>query len=273
MISDLGKIVGKYEIKWILALLTQAALNTALLTGFSSQAWAQETILQGSPARDGGDLCDAFDPLPCIRRVGQDEVGLTRSLFHPTRRSLSAILGVTAATGVALHFDKQMSKTLMGLPGNPTQINRAADITGVYAPFAAGGLMYLTGSFLHNSHARETGMLATEAMVDGALIGQGLKFVVNRSKPGDGSAGRRLLCIGCAPRGQHAVRACDQRMGLRPRGSGGVSFEMGWSGGVWPGHDDFFLAHSNWSAFSFRRHRRQCDRIRHRGVCASQTRP
>lgn len=211
MRSDFGLKNGKSTMPRVSSLLSGGMLAAVLMASLCGQAQRQNSFAQETSVDAHDDGCGISFLPPCLQRMGQDEAGILRSVYRPTRHSLPVILGVAASTGVALHFDKQMSKTLMGLPENPAQVNRAADITGIYGPFAAGGLMYLTGTALNNSHARETGMLATEAMLDGVLIGQGLKFAVNRQSPGTAPQAQEFYASG-VPRGgsmpsAHAINA------------------------------------------------------------------
>jgi membrane-associated phospholipid phosphatase len=149
--------------------------------------------------------------VPCFQHIAQDEVGLTRSVFHIKRSSLPVIFGIAVATGVSLHFDKQMSQALTGLPTNPKPLGREADIVGVYGPVGMGGILYLAGSVFHNSRVRETGLLATEAMADADLLGEGLKFVTNRQAPGSGPSSFSFYASGVQRGGSmpstHALNA------------------------------------------------------------------
>jgi hypothetical protein len=196
-LRDGCSVVGLQRVS---GLLSRLMLGTIILSGLCGQAQAQDFLTRGGAAPAGGDLCDATNLAPCFQRVAQDQAGMVRSLFHLKPKALPAILGVAAATGLALHFDRPMSRTLMTLPDHPTQINHAADVAGVYGPFAASGVMYLAGNAFHNDRVRETGLLATEAMVDAALVGQSLKFVVNRQSPGTGPGAAQFYAQGL-PRG------------------------------------------------------------------------
>ncbi|MCU1321262.1 MAG: Membrane-associated phospholipid phosphatase [Acidobacteriaceae bacterium] len=193
------------------SLVSRGILAAIVLTGLCGQGQAQDFVTRPGTVTMPDDMCGVTAPAPCFKRIAQDEAGLARSIFHIKRSSLPVILGVAAATGLALHYDKPMSQTLMSLPIHPTQVAKATDIVGVYTPFAVSGLMYFTGSIQHNAHARETGILATEAMVDAALIGKALKFVVNRQTPGHFAQSQEFYAEG-VPRGasmpsSHALNA------------------------------------------------------------------
>jgi hypothetical protein len=58
------------------------------------------------------------------------------------------------------------------------------------AAFAgAAALSYGIGAITHNEHARETGILTTEALTDSFLVSEALKFATERDRPETGSAG------------------------------------------------------------------------------------
>ena len=193
------------------AFVCRLILGTVILTSLCAQSEAQDFLNRGGALPAGGDGCDVSDPIPCLKRIAQDEAGITKSIFHIKRSSLPALIGIAAATGVSLHFDKQMSQALTSLPVHPKPWGQEADIAGVYGPLGIGGFLYVTGSFVHNSRVRETGLLATEAMIDAALMGKALKYVTNRQAPGSGPESFNFYASGL-PRGgsmpsSHALNA------------------------------------------------------------------
>jgi membrane-associated phospholipid phosphatase len=175
-----------YGVSRLFALLCRAVLVTVTLASLCVNSEAQDLLSRADTVTVVDDGCDIDHLAPCFKRIAQDEVGMTRSIFHIQRSSLPAILGIAAATGVSLKFDKQMSQTLTNLPMSRNALGREADLAGVYGPFGIGGLLYVAGSVLDKPRVRETGILATEAMVDAALMGKALKFVTNRQAPGSG---------------------------------------------------------------------------------------
>jgi len=68
---------------------------------------------------------------------------------------------------------------------NPSFNNTATNASNVLvAPFiAAPPVMYLAGHFGNNDHARETGILSGEALVDGLIVEQGMKLIFLRERP------------------------------------------------------------------------------------------
>jgi hypothetical protein len=187
---------GKRGTRQLTRLLLHGILGTVIISSLCTQSEAQDFLTRGGAVPAGGDLCGVTNPAPCLKRIAQDEVGLALSVFHIKRSSLPVILGVAAATGLALHYDAPMSKTMMALPDHPNQIAKGSDIAGVYAPFAVSGLLYIAGARMQNSHLRETGILATEAMVDAALMGKALKYVVNRQTPGNFAQSQQFYATG-----------------------------------------------------------------------------
>jgi membrane-associated phospholipid phosphatase len=176
--------------------LSRGIVFAVIVSSLCGHGQAQDFLTQGGATPAGSDLCDATHLIPCLKRIAQDEAGLTQSVFHIKRNTLPVILGVAAATGIALRYDAPMSKTFRELPIDPNQVAKVSDYAGVYAPFAVGGLLYLTGDALRNSHLAETGILATEAMVDAALMGKALKYVTNRQPPGNFPQSQQFYATG-----------------------------------------------------------------------------
>jgi hypothetical protein len=131
--------------------LYRVILGAVMLSSLCAPGEAQDLLSHGDVVvAPGNHQCDLTAPVPCFQHIAQDEVGLTQSVFHIKRSSLPVIFGIAVATGVSLHFDKQMSQALTGLPTNPKPLGREADIVGVYGPVGMGGILYLAGSVFHN---------------------------------------------------------------------------------------------------------------------------
>ena len=96
-------------------------------------------------------------------------------------------LGVT----LAIATDHQAMTEVVSQ--NPSFNNTATNASNVLvAPFvAAPVVMYAAGHFVDNDHARETGILSGEALLDAAVVEQGMKLIFWRERPGvDDSKGK-----------------------------------------------------------------------------------
>lgn len=75
-----------------------------------------------------------------------------------------------------------------------------------YATEGVAAGFYFIGRATNNRKARETGLLATEALIDSGIAAQVLKFVTQRPRPNDGGRGRFFTGGNSFPSG-HATSA------------------------------------------------------------------
>ncbi len=78
--------------------------------------------------------------------------------------------------------------------------------------FPAG--MYVLGHLRQNEHQRMAGMLAGEAMVDSAVVGQVLKTIFQRERPGEGSMRNKFFAGGNGFPSDHALIAWSSAAAL-----------------------------------------------------------
>ena len=106
-------------------------------------------------------------------------------------RDLTYLVPLGLATAVAITTDHQvMSEKVSGdksLNDRSTQASNA-----LVSPFiAAPVVMYGVGHFAHSEHARETGILGGEALVDSLVVEQAMKLAFMRERPPvDGAKGK-----------------------------------------------------------------------------------
>jgi len=107
----------------------------------------------------------------------------------PDAEWLVPALGITAG---ALLTDKNFSRSL---PDSPGAVNFQNQIrTGSVAALgAASGGLFLLSLKTHDAHQRETGLLASEAIVDSLVAAEGLKFVAGRDRPDQGTGDGRFF--------------------------------------------------------------------------------
>lgn len=112
----------------------------------------------------------------------------------PARIRESNVLGpllLVAATGVTITTDHQvMSSSKLQNPSlNGEAITASNGLLGGFV--AAPVLIYGMGRIHHDDHARETGILGGEAMVDALVVNEVMKAISLRERPGlDNAKGR-----------------------------------------------------------------------------------
>jgi membrane-associated phospholipid phosphatase len=87
----------------------------------------------------------------------------------------------------------------------PSVSRHISSIGSGYATGGAALTFYLVGRARHEARARETGLLGAEALIDGGIVGQGLKLMTQRPRPlNDGGRGRFFTGGNSFPSG-HAI--------------------------------------------------------------------
>jgi membrane-associated phospholipid phosphatase len=176
-----------------------AQLLAALVLSFAFCARAQD-----SPAPI---TADQLPNAPNPQAPGQDDVTV-RNLPRNFLRDQAAIwaspkdirahdlvwlIPLAAATGVALGTDHYVMTHVVSTHPGFNQDNINASNAMVYSLVAAPVAIYGFGRIGQDDHAREAGILAGEAMVDGVVVEQGLKLVFWRERPDQDQARGRFF--------------------------------------------------------------------------------
>lgn len=117
------------------------------------------------------------------RRIVLDEVHIITSPAHIRSRDLIWLLPAAGATAASLATDtKTMRDVVSHDPSFHSSASTSSDVLrGLFIgmPIALLG----TGQFFGNAKARESGLLAGEAMVDGYVTSEAIKYVTLRERP------------------------------------------------------------------------------------------
>jgi membrane-associated phospholipid phosphatase len=135
------------------------------------------------------DRCDILSALrACLDDVLHDQAGIWTSPARLHRRDVLWILPLIGTTAVAYHYD---AATITALGAHPNQIRISNDFSNVgsgYALVGAAASIYAIGKIIHNERARETGIVALEALADASIVSEGLKLATDRFRPNGGAA-------------------------------------------------------------------------------------
>lgn len=138
---------------------------------------------QSLPPAPDSRPCDIGSLMVCVRHVAEDEKGIVLSPLHAPAENLLWIVPFGAATGVSIHYDTEAIQNLGVHTSREDHFNKFSDYAGLYAPFAAAGVGYGTGSIRHNDYLKETAVLSAEAMADAGILDEGLKYALDREYP------------------------------------------------------------------------------------------
>jgi membrane-associated phospholipid phosphatase len=117
------------------------------------------------------------------QKVWNDQKAIWRSPLTSAKQDAKWWLLFGGATGALLVADRHITN---GLPNTPTQLNVSSKVSRAgtaYILFPAAGAFALTGAFTKNEKARDTGLLAAQAMVNAQLVVGALKLLSGRERP------------------------------------------------------------------------------------------
>jgi membrane-associated phospholipid phosphatase len=128
--------------------------------------------------------------------IVHDQKVVWTSPFHMTHQDAKWWGTVAAITGVLLAADRRESRQLPNTVDQVAFSRHVSQLGAVYTliPIAAGA--YLTGVLAHNDKLRKTGLLAGEALADGLIVGEVLKYATGRQRPLAGDGGGHFLHSG-----------------------------------------------------------------------------
>lgn len=160
--------------KWILP---------AIVLGSAVCASAQAgNMLPSAPSP--AQQCGLKSLKVCAVHVAQDEVGIVTSPLHAPLGQLAWMLpAFGAATGLAVHFDTQAIHDLGNHPNREHRFDQYSTYVGLYGPFIASAAGYGIGTMQHHGYLAETAVLASEAMADADILGEGLNYAIDREGP------------------------------------------------------------------------------------------
>ena len=149
--------------------------------------------------------------VPLMRKfvvnVVMDQKDIWTSPFHMNRQDAIPWMLVGAGTAALIATDHRTSRAL---PNTVDQVSISKDVSNVGAvytvlPITVG--MYIGGAIAHNAKARETGVLAGEAIVD-TLIDVGiLKAITQRPRPFEKNGNGNFFTGGASFPSGHAAES------------------------------------------------------------------
>jgi membrane-associated phospholipid phosphatase len=169
----------------------------ALLIAFYSPTFGLHLQAQGVDGAlpDAPQAQLAPDATPTIRNLPRnfirDQAGIWTSPFRIQAHDLKLLIPLGLVTGAAIVTDRRTLRDVVSLDPSFNNTNTNASNVMIGGFIAAPVLMYGVGHFRDDDHARETGILGAEAILDGLVVEQGMKLIFWRERPyQDGGRGR-----------------------------------------------------------------------------------
>jgi membrane-associated phospholipid phosphatase len=116
----------------------------------------------------------------------RDQRAIWTSPFHVGRSDARWLAPLGISTAILFATDRHTAGAAAGGGLNPTRLSISRDISqggGIYATGGTAAAFYLVGRATNNARARETGVLAAEALIDSGLVAEALKVASQRPRP------------------------------------------------------------------------------------------
>jgi membrane-associated phospholipid phosphatase len=151
-------------------------------------------------------------PAPTLERqffknILRDQRAIWSSPFHLRSADMKWLLPLGLSTATLVATDRH---TAGSLGDERRRINASRYISYLGSAYGTGAVaagFYLVGRATHNARARETGLLAGEALIDGGLVSVALKGATQRPRPRVDDASGEFFDRGNSFPSGHAVAA------------------------------------------------------------------
>lgn len=166
-----------------LRLLADVSSNPSLPEAPQTPALSGAASDSSSSAASPNGNGDGPTLLGTPKRIVLDELHVVTSPARLRAHDLRWLLPVAVASAAAFSTDSYTMRNVVSTnPGfNNTGQNSSNILLGV--AIAAPAVLFSLGEFAHKEHARETGLLAGEAMVDAIVLDEGVKYITLRERP------------------------------------------------------------------------------------------
>ena len=145
-----------------------------------------------------------------LKNILADQRGIWTAPFHLDREDAKWGIPLMISTAALLATDRHTSGELVENGDNLSRLRISKDVSQLGAFYTTGGIaasFYLVGRVSHNARARETGVLAAEALLNSAIVGQALKTVSQRQRPPQDNSSGEFFDGGSSFPSGHALSA------------------------------------------------------------------
>lgn len=150
---------------------------------------------QGAPATPGAVPSErAASERDILRNLWSDQKTIWTTPFRARNYHPRFIVPFALVTAGLIASDKNVGRELSdGPPGTGTNVSGSvAHIGSAPAVYGFTGLFYGLARVTHHERARETGLLALEALVNSTIVVESLKGVTERERPTTDDGHRRV---------------------------------------------------------------------------------
>ena len=175
----------------ILSCLPAAAL--AAVFG-STSLFAQTAVTPPFPDKDSAPPVQVISPTATptptprfFRNIVHDQVKIFTSPARIRRSDLEYLVPLAMGTAALIVTDETTS-SWVHRGGSLPPVSHAVSYAGsIYATGGIAAGFYLFGRASHDDHARETGRLSAQALIDTVIVTEVLKYAMGRQRPDFGN--------------------------------------------------------------------------------------
>src|SRR5580704_7217913 len=137
---------------------------------------------RGNRSADGGSDNENSLGVPFVKNLFSDQAAIWTSPKRLRWEDATWLLPFAEVSGGFFETDRS---TVRALPGSPQTQQRFRTLSdaGLASLAGAGGGLYLWSRISHDDHQRETGILATEAVLDSLAVSSTLQYSFGREQP------------------------------------------------------------------------------------------
>src|SRR5205807_6351770 len=162
------------------SLMILASTCVFLLASFESSSMAQQAPKEKNP------LGKAY-----LKNLFEDQKNIWTSPAQIRQDHLPWLIPFGAISGGLFATDSNVAKQLSPSPSLISNSRKLAN-AGVASLVVGGAGFYLYGRTTQNDHARETGVLSSEAAINSIIVSELLKLITGRERPSYDVRGRFL---------------------------------------------------------------------------------
>ena len=153
-------------------------LAAALCVSVDAQTWPPATSVPNAPQPQEPVTLRAT-PMNILK----DEGAIWSSPIRIRDKDFGYLIPLGLAVTVAITTDHQAMTEVVSRNPSFNSANTTASNVLVSPFIAVPGVLFAAGQFRGNAHARETGILGGEAMLDSLVVEQGMKLIFLRERP------------------------------------------------------------------------------------------
>ena len=177
---------------------------------FVLSAPASAQITPASPSAKPQPTPEPTTEKNFLNNILRDQKGIWTSPFHLQRDDAEWIAPLGLSIAALIATDRHTSGELVENGDNRDRLRISKDISYAGSLYALGGvstLFYVTGRMRHDERAKETGLLAAEALINSTIVSQALKGVSQRQRPQVDNSSGEFFDGGSAFPSGHAINS------------------------------------------------------------------